>query len=34
MTTEKYCSTHCEENKDTIEIACKCNHPGCEGEIK
>jgi hypothetical protein len=23
MTTEKYCSTYCEENKDVIEIACK-----------
>jgi len=33
MTTEKYCSPYCEENKDTIEIACKCGHPGCDGEI-
>jgi hypothetical protein len=33
MTTEKYCSTYCEENKDTIEITCKCGHAGCETEI-
>jgi hypothetical protein len=34
MTTEKYCSTYCEENKDTVEIVCRCNHAGCEAEIK
>lgn len=33
MTTETYCSTYCEENKDTVEIACKCGHAGCDGEI-
>jgi hypothetical protein len=33
MTTEKYCSTYCEENKDTVEITCRCGHPGCEVEI-
>jgi len=33
MTSEKFCSTYCEENKNTLEIACKCGHPGCKGEI-
>jgi metallothionein len=33
MTTEKYCSAHCEENKDTVEIVCKCGHAGCTAEV-
>ena len=33
MTDKKYCSTHCETNKDTTDIACKCGHPGCKGDI-
>ena len=33
MTDKKYCSTFCEEHKDTTEIACDCGHPGCKGEI-
>ena len=25
-----YCSTSCEDAKDTMEISCNCGHPGCE----
>lgn len=24
-----YCSTSCEDAKDTTEISCNCGHPGC-----
>ena len=27
---EKYCSSYCEGAKDTTEISCGCEHPGCE----
>ncbi len=27
---QKYCSTSCEDAKDTLEISCNCGHPGCE----
>ncbi len=30
---EKYCSARCESAADTIEIACTCGHPGCQGEV-
>ncbi len=33
MTDKKYCSTYCENHKDTAEIACECGHPGCRGDI-
>ena len=26
----KYCSTSCEDAKDTLEISCNCGHSGCE----
>lgn len=26
---EKYCSTYCENARDTLEIGCDCGHPGC-----
>jgi hypothetical protein len=25
----KYCSEHCKEAKDQIELHCDCKHPGC-----
>jgi hypothetical protein len=25
-----YCSTYCEDAKDTTELSCNCGHPGCE----
>ena len=28
----KYCSTYCEDAKDTTEISCNCGHSGCELE--
>jgi hypothetical protein len=33
MTTEKYCSEYCKDHKDTVEIACKCAHAGCSGDL-
>ena len=33
MTDKKYCSTYCDNRKDTAEIACECGHPGCKGAI-
>ncbi len=27
-----YCSTICEDSKGTIELACDCGHPACQGE--
>ena len=35
MTNEesKYCSTYCEDAKDTIEIACNCGHAMCEQPV-
>jgi hypothetical protein len=33
MTDKKYCSKHCEDHKDTVEIACECEHSGCKGDI-
>jgi hypothetical protein len=33
MTDKKYCSTYCEEHKNTSEIACDCGHPGCKGKL-
>jgi hypothetical protein len=27
---KKYCSTSCEDAKETLEISCNCGHPGCE----
>ena len=33
MTDKKYCSTYCENHKDTAEIACECGHSGCKGDI-
>jgi hypothetical protein len=29
----KYCSEYCHDAKDTLEIACKCRHPGCEEKM-
>lgn len=25
----KYCSQHCEQTKDIVELKCDCGHPGC-----
>ena len=25
----KYCSEHCKEARDIIELHCDCKHPGC-----
>lgn len=25
----KYCSEHCKEKKDQIELRCYCGHPAC-----
>ena len=25
----KYCSEHCQDNGDLIELRCDCGHPGC-----
>ena len=25
----KYCSEHCKEARDRIELYCDCKHPGC-----
>lgn len=25
----KYCSTYCEDARDTVELSCNCGHPGC-----
>jgi hypothetical protein len=30
---EKYCSAQCEAARDTPDIDCKCEHPGCAGRI-
>jgi hypothetical protein len=30
----KYCSPHCESARDTLEISCKCGHPGCGGTVE
>ena len=27
-----YCSSTCEDAKDTPELACQCQHPGCRAE--
>jgi hypothetical protein len=29
-TESKYCSSYCEDAKDTTEIGCNCGHAGCE----
>jgi hypothetical protein len=29
-TMSDYCSTHCEEAGDMLELACDCGHPGCK----
>ena len=26
----KYCSQHCEQAKDIVELKCDCGHPGCQ----
>jgi hypothetical protein len=28
----KYCSQYCEDAKDTLELSCNCEHPGCAME--
>ena len=25
----KYCSEHCREASDSVELMCDCKHPGC-----
>ena len=25
----KYCSTYCQDAKDTMELSCNCGHAGC-----
>jgi metallothionein len=30
---EAYCSTNCQDAKDLSELACQCDHPGCQGEM-
>ena len=25
----KYCSEHCKEKRDSIELRCECRHPEC-----
>ncbi len=30
---DKYCSAQCEAMEETPDISCKCNHPGCKGNI-
>jgi hypothetical protein len=25
----KYCSEHCKEARDMLELHCDCKHPGC-----
>ena len=30
---EKYCSAYCEGVGDKVEIACKCDHPECRGDV-
>jgi hypothetical protein len=27
---KKYCSTHCEDAKTMMTLACHCGHPGCD----
>ncbi len=29
-TADAYCSTHCEDAGDSLELACDCGHPGCQ----
>ena len=29
----KYCSTYCEDAKDTTEIFCECGHATCTEEV-
>lgn len=29
---EDYCSAACHDARDTTELVCQCNHPGCAGE--
>ena len=33
MTTDKYCSSYCKDQKDSLEISCGCGHPNCTGHI-
>jgi hypothetical protein len=30
---DKFCSAQCEAMEKTPDIACECNHPGCQGNI-
>jgi len=30
---EKYCSTYCRDAKNTVELMCNCQHPGCADEM-
>ncbi len=27
----RYCSEVCSDEKNMVELACQCHHPGCEG---
>lgn len=34
VTSGDYCSAQCEAVKETPDVECLCNHPGCGGRVE